>query len=76
MPWMEEVCYKACGGTQAGISVAVILIGMAVLILLGAAIRRRLAKWRIIQWMRGLWTGACGIVGACEIGVAIRYEKY
>lgn len=48
VPWVEEVGYKACFGAQAGIFVAVILIGMAVLIPYGAAIRHTQAKWRII----------------------------
>jgi MFS family permease len=48
VPWVEEVGYVRCFGAQAGIFVAVILLGMAVLIPFGAAIRHRQAKWRII----------------------------
>jgi hypothetical protein len=48
VPWVEEVGYKACFGAQAGIFVAVIFLGMAVLIPFGATIRHRQAKWRII----------------------------
>lgn len=48
VPWVEEVGYVECFGIQAGIYVAIIAIGMAVLIPFGARIRHIQAKWRII----------------------------
>ncbi|KAK3941811.1 protein HOL1 [Diplogelasinospora grovesii] len=48
VPWVEEVGYVDCFGAQAGIFVAVIAIGMAVLIPFGARIRHVQARWRII----------------------------
>jgi hypothetical protein len=48
VPWVEEVGCKACFGAQAGIFVAIILLGMAALIPYGAAIRHKQAQWRII----------------------------
>jgi hypothetical protein len=48
VPWVEEVGYIDCFGTQAGIFVAVIAIGAAILIPFGRRIRHRQAKWRII----------------------------
>ncbi|KAK4200233.1 putative transporter in the major facilitator superfamily [Triangularia verruculosa] len=48
VPWVEEVGYVECFGTQAGIYVAIIAIGMAVLIPFGARIRHAQARWRII----------------------------
>ncbi|KAK4156164.1 protein HOL1 [Chaetomidium leptoderma] len=48
VPWVEEVGYVDCFGTQAGIFVAVIALGMAVLIPFGERIRHVQARWRII----------------------------
>ncbi|KAK4209683.1 protein HOL1 [Rhypophila decipiens] len=48
VPWVEEVGYIDCFGTQAGIFVAVIALGMALLIPFGAKIRHKQALWRII----------------------------
>ncbi|KAK0734733.1 major facilitator superfamily domain-containing protein [Lasiosphaeria miniovina] len=48
VPWVDEVGYVDCFGAQAGIFVAVIAIGMAILIPLGARIRHEQAQWRII----------------------------
>ncbi|KAK4231129.1 protein HOL1 [Podospora fimiseda] len=48
VPWVDEVGYVECFGAQAGIYVAVIAIGMAILIPFGAKIRHHQAKWRII----------------------------
>ncbi|KAK0667314.1 putative transporter in the major facilitator superfamily [Cercophora samala] len=48
VPWVEEVGYIDCFGTQAGTYVAIIAIGMAVLIPFGARIRHAQARWRII----------------------------
>ncbi|KAM7188454.1 protein HOL1 [Naviculisporaceae sp. PSN 640] len=48
VPWVEQVGYIECFGTQAGIFVAVIAIGMAVLIPFGAKIRHHQALWHII----------------------------
>ncbi|KAK4144428.1 protein HOL1 [Dichotomopilus funicola] len=48
VPWVEEVGYVNCFGTQAGIFVAVIGLGMVVLIPLGEKIRHAQAGWRII----------------------------
>jgi len=48
VPWVEEVGYIDCFGTQSGIFVAVIAIGMAILIPFGAKIRHHQALWRII----------------------------
>jgi glycopeptide antibiotics resistance protein len=46
--WVEEVGSIRCFGAQTGIFVAVILLGMAVLIPFGTAIRHKQAKWKII----------------------------
>ncbi|KAK3694499.1 major facilitator superfamily domain-containing protein [Podospora appendiculata] len=48
VPWVEQMGYVDCFGTQAGIFVAVIGIGMAILIPLGGKIRHSQAQWRII----------------------------
>lgn len=48
VPWVEKAGYVGCFGTQAGIFVTVIGIGMAVLIPFGEKIRHAQAKWRII----------------------------
>jgi hypothetical protein len=48
VPWVEEVGYVKCFGTQAGIFVAVIGIGASVLIISGATMRHTTAQWRII----------------------------
>ena len=48
VPWVDKVGYASCFGTQAGIYVAVIVIGSAILIPFGAKIRHRQAQWRII----------------------------
>lgn len=48
VPWVEEVGYVDCFGAQAGIFVAVILIGMLLLIPFGGRIRHKQAKWPII----------------------------
>ncbi len=48
VPWVTEVGYIDCFGAQAGIFVAVIAIGAAILIPLGGVIRHKQARWRII----------------------------
>jgi MFS family permease len=48
VPWVEQTGYVNCFGAQAGIFVAVIAIGMAVLIPYGARMRHEQAHWRII----------------------------
>jgi hypothetical protein len=48
VPWVEQTGYVNCFGAQAGIFVAVIAIGMAVLIPFGAKMRHQQANWRII----------------------------
>ncbi|KAK3329927.1 major facilitator superfamily domain-containing protein [Apodospora peruviana] len=48
VPWVEEMGYIDCFGMQAGIFVAIIAIGMALMILFGGRIRHRQAMWRII----------------------------
>lgn len=48
VPWVEQVGYVNCFGTQAGIFVVVIGLGMVVLIPLGEKIRHAQASWRII----------------------------
>ncbi|KAK4167220.1 protein HOL1 [Cladorrhinum sp. PSN259] len=48
VPWVEKVRYPDCFGVQAGILIAVIAVGMAILIPFGAKIRHRQARSRII----------------------------
>ncbi|KAF2196680.1 MFS general substrate transporter [Delitschia confertaspora ATCC 74209] len=48
IPWVEEVGYIACFGTQAGMFVAIVGLGAVPLIFFGAAIRHITAQWRII----------------------------
>ncbi|KAH6650515.1 major facilitator superfamily domain-containing protein [Chaetomium tenue] len=48
VPWVEKVGYAACFGAQAGIFIAVILLGMVLLIPFGGKIRHIQARWRII----------------------------
>ncbi|KAK1757810.1 protein HOL1 [Echria macrotheca] len=48
VPWVTQVGYINCFGAQTGIFVAVIALGMAILIPLGARIRHAQAQWRII----------------------------
>ncbi|KAK4116145.1 MFS general substrate transporter [Canariomyces notabilis] len=48
IPWVEQVGYINCFGAQAGIYVAVIGLGMALLIPFGEKIRHVQAQWRII----------------------------
>ncbi|OAA56241.1 Major facilitator superfamily domain, general substrate transporter [Niveomyces insectorum RCEF 264] len=48
VPWVDKVGYVDCFGAQAGIFVAIIALGAAILIPFGAQIRHRQAKWRII----------------------------
>ncbi|KAK3362471.1 major facilitator superfamily domain-containing protein [Lasiosphaeria hispida] len=48
VPWVEQVGYVDCFGAQAGIFVAVIALGMALLIPFGGKIRHEQAQWRII----------------------------
>ncbi|KAK3393258.1 major facilitator superfamily domain-containing protein [Podospora didyma] len=49
IPWVDEAGYVGCFGAQAGIFVAIIAIGMALLIPLGGKIRHKQARWRIIM---------------------------
>ncbi|GAB1310609.1 MFS general substrate transporter [Madurella fahalii] len=48
VPWVEQVGFIDCFGAQAGIYVAVIGLGMALLIPFGERIRHVQARWRII----------------------------
>ncbi|SPQ18396.1 78977645-7e35-44a7-bb3f-ea4bbb5d8841 [Thermothielavioides terrestris] len=48
VPWVDRVGYVDCFGTQAGIFVAVIGLGMLLLIPFGEKIRHVQARWRII----------------------------
>ncbi|KAI1859012.1 uncharacterized protein JN550_012274 [Neoarthrinium moseri] len=48
IPWVEDVGYVNCFGAQAGIFVAIILIGATSLIIFGAKMRHAQASWRII----------------------------
>ncbi|EPE10838.1 mfs general substrate transporter [Ophiostoma piceae UAMH 11346] len=48
VPWVTQVGYVSCFGTQAGIFVAIVGIGGALLIAFGAQIRHKQAQWRII----------------------------
>jgi len=47
VPWVEEVGYIECFGTQAGIYATIIAVGM-LLIPFGTRIRHAQSKWRII----------------------------
>ncbi|KAH8882511.1 MFS general substrate transporter [Thozetella sp. PMI_491] len=48
IPWVEQAGYVNCFGTQAGVYVAIIGLGMLLLIPFGAKIRHNQAQWRII----------------------------
>ena len=48
IPWVEKAGYINCFGTQAGVYVAIVGLGMLLLIPFGARIRHIQAHWRII----------------------------
>lgn len=48
VPWVEQVGYVDCFGTQAGIFVGIVGIGGALLITYGAKIRHTTAQWKVI----------------------------
>ncbi|KAF2090075.1 MFS general substrate transporter [Saccharata proteae CBS 121410] len=48
VPWVDRVGYIDCFGTQAGVYVAIVVLGAVPLILFGEKIRHTTAKWRVI----------------------------
>ena len=48
IPWVQDVGYIECFGTQAGIFVAIVGFGTIFLVLYGAKTRHATAKWRLI----------------------------